>query len=118
MVKYVLSSPWDSEKRNFDLFVCLVYVKKLTIKLTLTLTLTLIQPKKEERWEMGDTVEPKTAIVNYVLSGCISIHLLVGGLGGCRRTRSCLVIQGLFSEDDVKNKSKVSAAAWKKHSSG
>ena len=41
MVKYVLSSPWDSEKRNFDLFVCLVYVKKLTIKLTLTLTLTL-----------------------------------------------------------------------------
>ena len=40
MVKYVLSSPWDSEKRNFDLFVCLVYVKKLTIKLTLTLTLT------------------------------------------------------------------------------
>ena len=40
MVKYVLSSPWDSEKRNFDLFVCLVHVKKLTIKLTLTLTLT------------------------------------------------------------------------------
>ena len=38
MVKYVLSSPWDSEKRNFDLFVCLVHVKKLTIKLTLTLT--------------------------------------------------------------------------------
>ena len=41
MVKYVLSSPWDSEKRNFDLFVCLVHVKKLTIKLTLTLTLMI-----------------------------------------------------------------------------
>lgn len=40
LVKYVLSSPWDSEKRNFDLFVCLEHVKKLTIKLTLTLTLT------------------------------------------------------------------------------
>ena len=41
LVKYVLSSPWDSEKRNFNLFVCLAHVKKLTIKLTLTLTLIM-----------------------------------------------------------------------------
>ena len=29
-------SQWDSEKRTFDYFVCLVYLKKLTIKLNLS----------------------------------------------------------------------------------
>ena len=69
---------------------------------------------------MGDTGEAENShrkLLTFYLA-VISIRLLVGGLEHCRRTRSCLVIQGLFSEDDVKNKSEVSAAAWRKRASG